>query len=142
MSYPPRIQGEKMNIAYNVEVGLLTIFADQSFAQTNPNFFKILLTEEDKIPTKKIGALHKTIPICLNELYNEYLKIDYDWPLKELSNCRKINKNIEITYLCRLPYVKDCTKAGKLINIVDFMSLITDEYYVEIISGSSPQIFK
>ena len=131
-----------MNIEYRAKVSLLPIFLDQKFSQNNPNFFKILITEDDKVLSKSVGALHKTLQQCLKELYNEHIKVDYDWPQKELVDCIKKNKDIEIIYLCKLLYVPDCCKSGKLVNVNDFMSLFTDQNYAEIISGSSPQYFR
>jgi hypothetical protein len=131
-----------MSIEYRASVVLLPIFLDQKFVQNNPDFFKILITEDDKVLSKSVSALHKTTQSCLRDLYNEYIRVDYDWPQKELADCIKKNKDIEIIYLCKLLYVPDCCKAGKLVNVNDFMSLFTDQKYVEIISGSSPQYFR
>jgi hypothetical protein len=131
-----------MSIEYRASVVLLPIFLDQKFVQNNPDFFKILITEDDKVLSKRVSALHKTTQSCLRDLYNEYIRVDYDWPQKELADCIKKNKDIEIIYLCKLLHVPDCYKAGKLVNVNDFMSLFTDQKYVEIISGSNPQYFR
>lgn len=129
-------------LEYRVWTTLLPMFADKSYPQNHPNYYKILVDDDGKVLKKQIGILHKDPKICLQELYNEYLKVDYGWPSKQLVNCRKTNKDIEITYLCRMPYLAACNKAGKIINVNDFMSSATDEYYVEIVTGSSPQYFR
>ena len=129
-------------IEYRVWITLIPMFADKAYPQMNPNYYKVLLDDENKVLKKRLGVLHKSPITCLEELYTEYLKVDYGWSAKELVNCRKINKDIEITYLCKMPYIASCNKAGKMVNVNDFMSLISDEYYVEIITGSSPQYFR
>jgi hypothetical protein len=129
-------------LEYRVSVGLIPMFADRTYAQTNPNYYKVLVNDDGTVLKKPIGILHKDPRTCLEDLYNEYLKVDYGWSSKQLVNCRKKNKDIEITYLCRMPYIASCNKAGKIINVNDFMSSIMDEYYVEIVTGSSPQYFR
>ncbi len=128
-----------MDIKYNAILTLIPVFADKNYPQTHPNYFKILVDKDGKVLSKNISGLHKTIEICLEELYNEYIKVDYSWPLKELVDCRKINSTIEIIYLCRMPFLRECNKSGKMININEFFSSQTDEYYGEIISSASPR---
>lgn len=130
-----------MDAKYNGSVILLPILADKNFSQSHPDYFKILVNNDGSMLKRNLSILHKTIEICLQELYEEYIKISYDWPLKELIDCRKNNSNIEIIYLCRMPFIKDCNKSGKIININEFFSSQTDEYYGEIISTYSPRTF-
>jgi hypothetical protein len=67
-------------------------------------------------------------------IYNDFIKISYEWPIKELVGCKKNEKDIDIVYTIKMPYFKNINKIGKVINIQEFTSLITDEYYNEIIS--------
>jgi hypothetical protein len=126
----------------DVYISFIPIFADASYSQTNENYYKILLDNDSKIIKKKLGPFHSTVKDFVQEIHNKYLKVDYEWVNKELATCRKINDEMEITYVCRMPYISGCVNDGKLINITNFMSSIMDIYYVEIISGRSPQFFK
>lgn len=131
-----------MDIKYKVEVSVIFIFADKNYAQTNPNYYKILLTEDTQVIKKELSVTFKSTEDCLQSLYNEYIKIDYDWPTKYLANCRKNKNIIEVTYICKLPMLEGCYKMGKLINISNFLDLKLDEYYVKIISSNSPESFR
>jgi len=131
-----------MDIKYKAEVSVIFIFADKNYIQTNPNYYKILLTEDTQVIKKELSATFKSTEDCLQSLYNEYIRIDYDWPTKYLANCRKNKNVIEITYICKLPMLEGCYKMGKLINISNFLDLKLDEYYVKIISSNSPESFR
>jgi len=123
-------------------ISLIPIFADTSYHQTHEKYYKILTNKDNSILKIKVNELYDNIETCLKELYSSYLKIDYDWTTKELSQVRKNKNEIEITYVCRTPYIPDAIKGGKLITVTDFMNSIMDVYYVEIISGRSPQFFR
>jgi hypothetical protein len=140
--YQAHIFGEAMEIKYRAEVSVIFIFADKKYSQTDPNYYKILIDENKCIIKKELSAIFKTPEDCLQNLYNNYIKIDYDWPTKYLANCRRVKNIIEITYLCKLPMLEGCYKMGRLINISDFLDLKLDEYYVKIISSNSPESFR
>lgn len=131
-----------MEVKYKVEVSALFIFADKKYSQTDPNYYKVLITEDKDIIKKELKALFKSPEDCLKSLYNEYIKIDYDWPTKYLANCRKTKNIVEITYICKLPMLENCCKMGRLINISDFLDLKLDEYYVKIASSNAPESFR
>lgn len=125
---------------YEVIVTLVPIFIDKRYKQDDPHYIKILLDEEEQLLKKSVGLLHKDIQHCLSELFNEYIKIDYDWPNKTLSGCRKLSRTIiELTYTCGLPYVNGSQKKGNIVNITEFNELVSDKYYVESISGNATQ---
>jgi hypothetical protein len=124
---------------HEVVISLIPILVDNRYEQTNPNHLKILVSNKDTILTKSIGLLHTTINQCLMELYNEHFKIDYEWSEKTLVNCRKGEDKVELTYTTNLLYMKDCNKKGQFINITEFSKLISDQYYVESISGDRSQ---
>jgi hypothetical protein len=130
-----------MSDKYKTIVSLIPVFADQKFSQLKPEYFKILTDKKDVLK-KEVSIFHNDIKACLSQLYNEYLNIEYDWATKELINCRKKDGIIEITYICKMPYIDNCNKKGNIVNVNDFMSLITDEYYVAIITGTTPNCFK
>jgi hypothetical protein len=125
-----------MKKQYTVVVSLIAVFHDKSYQQTDPNYIKILLDDENRILKKEINLFHKNIDICLTELFNEYIKVSYEWPEKELVTCRKNNDEIEIIYRVIMPHFRDCTKKGNILNITDFFNLAMDEYYVECITGT------
>ena len=126
-------------VTYEVVVSLIPILIDNRYNQTNPNYIKILISDEDTVLTKSIGMFHTTINQCLAELYKEYIKVDYEWPEKTFVNCRKHDNKIELTYTTNLLYMKDCNHKGQFINITEFSNLISDKYYVESISGDRSQ---
>lgn len=130
-----------MDIDFEVYVTLVPIFADKNYYQADPNYYKILLTKDKKILKKRL-TLSTTIEDTLLDLYDEYLKIDREWTFKTLYNCKKTNNSIDITYICKMPYIEDCEKDGVFVNINDFMSTITDEYYVKIVTSNSPESFR
>lgn len=125
-----------MKKEYTVKVSLIAILHDNSYSQADEDYIKILISEENTILTKEIGLFHKNIQNCLMELFNEYIKISYEWPEKELVTCRKNKDEIEIIYRVIMPYFKDCLKKGSTINITEFFNLTMDEYYVECITGT------
>lgn len=129
----------RKKIKHEVLVSLIPVLIDNRYEQINPNYLKILMSNNDTIPTKYISAMHTTIEQCLEELYIEYLKIDYSWAEKTFVGCRKIDDKIELLYTTNLLYIKDCNKKGQFINITDFSKLIPDQYYVESISGDRSQ---
>jgi hypothetical protein len=61
-------------VTYEVVVSLIPILIDNRYNQTNPNYIKILISDEDTVLTKSIGMFHTTINQCLAELYKEYIK--------------------------------------------------------------------
>jgi|LakMenEpi03Aug12_release.lakeMendotaPanAssembly.Ray.scaffolds.fasta_scaffold75697_9 hypothetical protein len=126
-----------MKAQYEAIVTLIPVFSDNRYDQANPNYIKILLNEDEEILSKYIGYLHKDIKHCLSELFNEYIKVDYDWPEKTLVNCRKNKKTIEFTYLVTMPYITGCQKNGNIVNITEFQKLVSDKYYVESIAGNT-----
>ena len=123
-----------MDIEYIVNVVLIPIFADRSSPQSSFDYYKILISDDNKVLKKRINIFHKDIDSCVNDLYNDFIKISYEWPIKELVGCKKNEKDIDIVYTVKMPYFKNINKIGKVINIQEFTSLITDEYYNEIIS--------
>jgi hypothetical protein len=118
---------------YEVVVSLICIFYDKQYNQTDPNYIKILL-DEKKVINKKISIFHKDIKNCIEELFSEYIKINYEWPSKELVSCRKIDNKIEITYITSMPFINGSLKKGSLYNITDFINIIQDNYYAESIT--------
>lgn len=123
-----------MDIEYIVNIVLIPIFADRSSPQSSFDYYKILIDDDNKVLKKRINIFHKDIDSCVQDLYNDSIKISYEWPIKELVGCKKNEKDIDIIYTIKMPYFKNINKIGKIINIQEFTSLITDEYYNEIIS--------
>jgi hypothetical protein len=120
-----------MEPRYKAVVSLIPIFQNKSFAQTSPNYLKVLLDNENQVLKKEVAILHKDLPNCLMSLFNEYIKINYEWPEKELLSCRKVKNIIEITYSVKMPSVNGSVKDGNLVNITEFSQLVSDKYYVE-----------
>jgi hypothetical protein len=131
-----------MEIKYNTKISLIVTFIDQSFPQTHFNYYRILVDKDGKIPSKKLSLLNKTIEEDLRELYNTYLKVDFEWPVKFLANCRKIGNIIEVTYSCQLPFIRDCYKNCSISTVNQYLSKETDTYYAEIISTGSNRSFR
>lgn len=126
---------------YKIIISFIPVFADNRYASVKPDFFKLLIDNKNVLQ-KEMTVFHSSIKDCLTQLYNEYLNIEYEWARKELVNCRKKDGAVEITYVCKMPYIDECNKKGNIININEFMSTITDNYYVEIITGTAPNCFK
>ena len=125
-----------MKKEYTVTVSRIAVFHDKLYSQTDADYIKILLDDNNNILKKEIGLFHKNIENCLTELFNEYIKVSYEWPEKELVSCRKNKDEIEIIYRVIMPHFRECTKKGNIINITDFFNLAMDEYYVECITGT------
>lgn len=132
----PLIMEKKMNQEFKITISLLPIFHDSSYPQTDPRYIKILLDPENKIIQKKLNAFHVNIDKCLSDIFEENIKIKYEWPEKELVACRKENDEIEIIYKAIMPFFKDSIKKGNIVNITDFPNLVLDKYYVECIVGT------
>lgn len=129
-----------MDIEYKVNVVLIPIFADRAESQSTADYYKILLDNNNKIIKKRVGAFHKNIENCINDVYNDFLKVSYEWPIKELVDCKKheTEKEIDVVYVIKMPYFKNINKMGNMVNIQEFNTLIMDEYYNEIISRTFP----
>lgn len=115
------------------EISLIPIFAQKHLNPSNQNYYQILLTNEKQIikePIKFVGSLDKQ----LEELYNRYVAVSFDWPVRTLSDCRKEGDLIEITYTVRMPMIEGCVRMGKLINVKDFFESGMEEYYGRIVS--------
>lgn len=126
---------------FKIKLSLIILFADQSCLQTDVNYYKILLDSKNII-SKEINVFTPSLETSLKELFEEYVKIDFEWPIKYLGDCRKINDTIEITYICKMPFLKDCIKNGSVINIQEFNNLYTEEYYGKILSSGSIRSFR
>lgn len=125
-----------METKYHVVVSLIPIFQDKNYSQANPNYIKILVEDDNTIPNKKVAAMHKDFKNCLSELFSEYIKVNYEWPEKELISCRKNKNIIEIIFSVKMPLINGSTKRGKLVNITEFSKIMADKYYVECLSES------
>ena len=118
------------------KISLIPIFAHKHLHPSNENYYKVLLTNHSQIisePIKFVGSLDNQ----LEALYNKYIAISFDWPAKTLSDCRKTNNEIEITYCVKMPMIEGCVKMGKLINFKDFFDLQMEEYYGRTISRTN-----
>lgn len=124
-----------MDKEYTIDISFIPIFEDKSVSQIEPEYIKILLDDEYKLLKKRMTIFHSGPKQCLFELFQEYIKIHYEWPTKELMSCRRINDTIEIIYIARILYFKDSIKRGKIVNITDFYKLTPDNFYVECING-------
>jgi hypothetical protein len=120
-----------MTPKYNISISLIPVFADKSRDQTSKDYYKILLDNENKIITRPLMASHHNLEDCLNQIFSEFLKIDYNWAMVNLVGCRKMNTHIELLYVSNAVYINNCNKDGLFVNTNDFMSLITDNYYAE-----------
>jgi hypothetical protein len=123
-----------MEANFKVVITILPIFHDKSQSQTSPEYIKVLI--DNDVIQSSVKFYHKDIKNSLSEIFNEYIKINYEWPKKQLVGCRKKNNTIELIFSIIMPYFKDCNKKGRLLNITDFSGLISDEYYVECITGN------
>ena len=118
-------------------ISLIFIFEDKKYDQHDPEYIKILLDSHNQIPRLDLTDSYTDIKDCLKKLYNDFIRIDYDWPDKELIDCRINNSNeLEIIYKVYMPYISDSVKSGNLINITDFPSTVLDDYYVECITSN------
>lgn len=125
-----------MEQKYKAVVSLIPIFYDKRFSQASPDHIKILIDNKQVI-NKEINLFHKDIKNCLEELFCEFIKISYEWPTKELISCRKINDTIEILYVTSMPFVNGSLQKGELTNVLDFINIIEDKFYVESINGNA-----
>lgn len=125
-----------MDQEFKIVISLLPIFHDSSYRQTDPRYIKILLNTDNSIIQKKLNAFHTNIDKCLYDIFIDHIKINYEWPEKELVACKKEGDTIEIVYKSIMPFFKDSIKKGNLVNITDFPNLALDKYYVECIVGT------
>ena len=120
----------------NTNISLIIILEDKKYAQNEPEYIKVLLDTTNQIPKLSLTNNFKDIKDCLRQLYDTFMRIDYEWPDKELIDCRINNDELEIIYKIYMPYISDSVKSGNLINITDIPSTISDNYYVECITGN------
>lgn len=123
-----------------VEISLIPIFADRSQLTSDANYYKILL-DGDNVIKHELDVLHKDINDCVNEAFSKFLKVSPDWPFRKLANARKVNETVELTFIVTMPYMENCNKQGRIVNVNQIMSMNMDEYYVHTITSTSPGLY-
>lgn len=131
----------KNKIEYSVIVSVIPVFADQSKPPTSPDYYKILLDDNMQVIKQELGVLHANISDCVNDVFSKFLKIDPEWPFRKLANTRKIKKTVELTFTTTMPYIENCNKQGRIVNVNEAMSMNMDEYYVHTITSTSPGLY-
>lgn len=121
----------------SAKISLVIAFADKNYQQTNPEYYKILLDNNKKIISEKIMIYSPSIELMLKQIYEKYMNISYDWPLKYLADVRKVNDEIEIVYGIKMGYINGCIKDGQLVNIREYQNLNIESYYDGIISSTA-----
>lgn len=114
-------------------VSILPIFANKNLSPSNPDRYKILLTESKGVIQENM-TYYTSLDIQLREMYNRYVSISFEWPVKRLSGCRKDGATLEVTYSFCTPMIEAAVRRGTLVNIKEFFELGMDTYYGTIIS--------
>jgi hypothetical protein len=128
------------DVKYYVKVSLIPVLVDKKQPQLSNEYHKIIINDDNTIISKYI-ELEKNVEDVLRELYKEYLRYDYDWSYKSIASCRKVNNVIEIIYLTHMPYIKDCNKNGKVVNMQE-LNLLEDKHYAKVAIFTSPESFR
>ena len=121
----------------STKLSVVITFADQNYPQTDPSYYKILLDNDKKIISEKILIYTPNLDTLLKQVFDKYMKVSYEWPLKYLADCRKTNSELEIVYGIKMAYINDCIKDGELVNINEYKNLGIESYYDGIISSTA-----
>lgn len=114
------------------EISLVPIFVQKNLSPSHQDYYQILLTDTYQIikePIFPVGSLDKQ----LENLYNRFIAVSFEWPLKSLSDCRKNDRTLEITYSVKMPLINGSIKTGKLVNPKKFHELEMEAYYGRIV---------
>lgn len=118
---------------------LIVIFADVNKSQIDKEYYKILLDKNHELIHEYLTILSPNLEVCIMNLFKKYLNVGFEWPLKYLANARKNNEEIEITYICKMPYKQEYIKNGTIKNLRDIEGL--EKYYEQIVSENSGRSF-
>lgn len=128
---------------YKVEIVLFPVLVDNAYRQTEPDYFKVLIREDNSPLSKNLSMMNESIEQCLKEIHNEYIRIGYEWTNKWLSSViKKDMKTVQIIFVANLVYVKNCFKNCKIVNIHEFMEVCKNKDYERVISSVSPTFFQ
>jgi cystathionine beta-lyase family protein involved in aluminum resistance len=128
---------------YKVEIVLIPIMSDGEYRQTDPNYFKILLTEDNQVLSQNLSMMNESIEQCVKEIHHKYINIGYEWSNKWLAGViKKDIKTVQVIFIANLVYVKNCFKNCKAVNIHQFMEVCKNKDYERIISTVSPTFFQ
>lgn len=114
-----------------VKLTLLAIRQDIKVPFEHDNFFEFLVNENSEFPNCYIST--KDEITTLKELFEEYLKICFEWCNFEISDFRKSKiDECEIVYVIKLPSMLNIEKRGKFISHNNKLEL--DKFYERILS--------
>jgi hypothetical protein len=131
-----------------IRITLLLIQCNTKLPRNDPNSVKLLLDEDDNIP---YIDTHKDVEESLRELCTKYLKVDYDWLLKELVDFRVVKDSKypytfvgEAVYTTNVPPIDGALISGKLLSLEEIYSrnIGVDEFYERILIGSGRNLFR
>ena len=126
---------------YKTKITVIPIFADRSKNITDPQYFKILLSNDNKIISQYLKNEDYKIHDSIKELIAYHLNIDPNWPFIKLNSAVKDKDTVELIYVVNILYIENCVKKGNLVNINQIMSMKMDEKYVQSITSTSPGIY-
>lgn len=125
-----------------LKVSYIFLATDKSKSIVDGNYTKILLDENNKIPSIIVEDTEQMDSRCiLNFLINTYIKYDYDFVIKQLGDVFMSKNCIEVAYISTLPYSHGFNKLGNVYGIKDLHinNIDIEDKYAEIITkfGSS-----
>ena len=98
-----------------VVLTLIVIQQNRNVQYSHDDFFKFLLTDDDRFPCKYIST--KDIEETAKELFSEYVNVYFDWTTLELMDFRKLDTTTcEIVYSIKLPNLLGIEKRGKFVS--------------------------
>lgn len=123
-----------------VRISLIVISVDKSLQLNNKDYSKLLLTDDDKIPSVEFKSFKKkTEETFLRKLCEKHLNYKYEFLLKRLSSVVIQNNEVDIIYSSTVPYSFSFVKNGKLVRLVDNLEI--DERYQRAITGSGSAFY-
>lgn len=116
-----------------VVINLIPVFANQNTQQTSPEYYQILIDNNDQIISKEFSEKDIDINEFVDKIIEEYLILDTHWVVTNLVSCEKAKNTLQITYSVKSIFIDNCNKKGKFLNINSFMEKFQGNKYVEAI---------
>lgn len=129
-----------------LKISYLVVALDKTLTNVNKSYLKLLLTDDLSVPSIIIDDISNfESPLeALRRLHDEYIKYNFEFPIKQLCDVRFVGNICEITYLITLNYVPKMNKKGRLFSLREIQerNIEIEEYYGKNFVKSGANIFR
>lgn len=118
-----------------IKIEIICLEIDKSKNISDLDYMNILVDDLFSIPFIFISDSDFSLDMKLRTLYNEWIRLDFDWTTKYLADIILSDDILSIRYVVRIPKVSNSVLKGKMITTYDFLKNKGDDKYDRIISG-------